>query len=52
MIKLPQTGVYLGANDVPAPVAEHVYVLNDRLDGVAVYQYQQPPAEAPPLITY
>ncbi|MFI7283442.1 hypothetical protein ACIBOV_24585 [Micromonospora chersina] len=45
-VKLPQTGFYLGTSNIPAPAAEHVYVLADRLDGVEVYQYQQPASEA------
>ncbi|WP_262285942.1 hypothetical protein [Micromonospora sp. MA102] len=46
MVKLPQTGFYLGASDVPAPPVEHVYVLADRVDDTEVYQYRQPAPEA------
>ncbi|SBV30926.1 hypothetical protein GA0070620_6533 [Micromonospora krabiensis] len=42
MVKLPQTGFYLGAKDVPAPAMEHVYALADKLDGFDVYQYRPP----------
>ncbi|SCG34146.1 hypothetical protein GA0070613_6473 [Micromonospora inositola] len=46
VVKLPQTGFYLGASDVAAPAVEHVYVLADSRDDIEVYQYQQPPSEA------
>lgn len=45
VVKLPQTGFYVGAGDAAAPAAEHVYVLADRLDDVEVYQYRQPAPE-------
>ncbi|MBM0224718.1 hypothetical protein [Micromonospora sp. ATA51] len=46
MIKLPQTGFYVGTSDVPAPALEHVYVLTDGFDDVEVYQSRQPASEA------
>ncbi|MEV7267792.1 hypothetical protein AB0N38_29945 [Micromonospora aurantiaca] len=46
VVKLPQTGFYVGTSDVPAPAVEHVYVLAERLDDVEVYQYRQPAPEA------
>ncbi|MEU1964376.1 hypothetical protein ABZ541_04900 [Micromonospora sediminicola] len=46
VIKLPQTGFYVGPNDLPAPAVEHVYVLADRFGDVEVYQYRQPAPEA------
>lgn len=43
-VKLPQTGFQVGAQDVPAPAVEHVYVLADALDDTHIYRYRQPPA--------
>ncbi|RNM00999.1 hypothetical protein EFE23_03715 [Micromonospora solifontis] len=40
VVKLPQTGLYVGAGDVAAPAVEHVYLHAGRLDGTEVYQYQ------------
>ncbi|MET7970905.1 hypothetical protein [Micromonospora sp. NPDC005305] len=45
VVKLPQTGSYVGASDVAAPAVEHVYDLVDRIDDVEVYQYRQPVSE-------
>ncbi|MBM0228802.1 MULTISPECIES: hypothetical protein [Micromonospora] len=45
VVKLPQTGFYVGASHLAAPAVEHVYVLADRLDDTEVYQYR-PPASA------
>ncbi|MFG1660681.1 hypothetical protein ACGFIY_29505 [Micromonospora chersina] len=45
VVKLPQTGFYVGTGDVAAPSVEHVYVLADRVDDTEVYQYQ-PTSEA------
>lgn len=42
VVRLPQTGFYVGASDVGATAVEHVYVLTDRLDDTEVYQYRQP----------
>ncbi|MEV5768635.1 hypothetical protein AB0L34_29275 [Micromonospora sp. NPDC052213] len=46
VVKLPQTGFYVGASDAAAPVVEHAYVLAGRVDDTDVYQYQQPVSEA------
>lgn len=46
VVKLLQSGLYVGANDVAEPTVEHVYVLADRVDDVEVYQYRQPASEA------
>ncbi|WP_123809706.1 hypothetical protein [Micromonospora globispora] len=46
VVKLLQTGLYVGANDVAEPPVEHVYELADRVDDVEVYQYQQAASEA------
>ncbi|MEU4477808.1 hypothetical protein AB0F68_07035 [Micromonospora sp. NPDC023966] len=45
VVKLPQTGSYVGASDVATPAVEHVYILDDRIDDVEVYQYRQPASE-------
>ncbi|MFR9780803.1 hypothetical protein ACL02O_32790 [Micromonospora sp. MS34] len=41
VVKLPQTGFYVGPIDSPAPAVEHLYVLTDKLDDSEVYQYRQ-----------
>ncbi|MFI2651793.1 hypothetical protein [Micromonospora fulviviridis] len=46
VVKLLQTGSYVGASDVAAPAVEHVYVFVDRIEDVEVYQHQQPVSEA------
>lgn len=46
MVRLPQTGSYVGPNDPAEPAVECVYVLADRLDDTEVYQYQPPAPEA------
>lgn len=46
VVKLPQTGFYVGTGEVAAPSVEHVYVHVDRLDELEVYQYRQPAPEA------
>ncbi|MET8349472.1 hypothetical protein [Micromonospora sp. NPDC005206] len=46
VVKLPQTGIYVGPSDFPTPTVEQVYVLADRFDDVEVYQYRQPASEA------
>lgn len=43
VVKLPQAGFYVGAQDVRVPAVEHVYVLADALDDTQIYQYRQPP---------
>ncbi|SCL20583.1 hypothetical protein GA0074692_0910 [Micromonospora pallida] len=45
VVKLSQTGFYLGTSNVAVPTVEHVYILTDRLDDVEVYQYRQPVSE-------
>ncbi|MET8352671.1 hypothetical protein [Micromonospora sp. NPDC005206] len=45
VVKLPQTGFYVGTSNVPAPAVEHVYVLTGSFDDVEVYQYRQPASE-------
>ncbi|MGN9807098.1 hypothetical protein [Micromonospora sp. L32] len=45
VVRLPQTGFYVGSSDLAEPPVEYVYVLADRLDDTEVYQYQ-PPASA------
>ncbi|MFG3579022.1 hypothetical protein [Micromonospora chersina] len=42
VVMLPQTGFYIGANDVEAPTVEHIYILGDKFDDTEVYQYQRP----------
>lgn len=42
LIRLPQTGLYVGASDQPAPVVEHIYVRSDDIDEQVVYQYVEP----------
>lgn len=44
VVRLPQTGVYVGVSDVPAPVVEHIYVRVQDIEGQVSYQYQQLPA--------
>lgn len=41
VVRLPQTGVYVGVSDVPAPVIEHIYVRVEDVEGQVSYQYQQ-----------
>lgn len=41
-VELRQSGYYLGAGDAQAVALEHVHVLADRFDGLAVYRYQRP----------
>jgi hypothetical protein len=40
VVKLPQTGSYVGAADVATPAVEHVYLHAGRHDDIEVYQYQ------------
>jgi hypothetical protein len=42
VVKLPQTGVHVGASNLAAPAVEHIYVLADKLDDAEVYQYRRP----------
>ncbi|MFI7578688.1 hypothetical protein [Micromonospora sp. NPDC049497] len=41
VMKLPQTGLYAGTRDTPAPTTEHIYVLAGKLADLEVYQYRQ-----------
>ncbi|WP_328424211.1 hypothetical protein OG470_13455 [Micromonospora sp. NBC_00389] len=46
VVRMPQTGCYVGASDVTAPAVEHVYVLAHRIDDTQVYQHLPPTPEA------
>lgn len=47
VLKLPQTGYYLGASDAAAPAVEHVYVLGDKVDRHPISDsVSRPPAGA------
>lgn len=38
-IDLPQTGVYVGSSDLPAPAARHRYLLEDATEEPVTYGY-------------
>lgn len=38
-VRLPQTGVYVGVSDVPAPLSEHLYARANDMGDQVVYQY-------------
>ena len=38
-VVLPQTGVFVNADDEPAPRVDHVYVYAGEIDGRHVYRY-------------
>lgn len=38
-VRLPETGVYVGTSDIPAPPVEHLYVRANGPDGELIYQY-------------
>jgi hypothetical protein len=40
VVTLPETEVYVGASDIPAPAVEHVHVRADGPDGEVLYQYR------------
>ncbi|SIM48130.1 hypothetical protein [Micromonospora cremea] len=40
VVRVPQTGMYVGASDVPAPAVEHLYGRVGELAGEVVYQYR------------
>lgn len=42
LLRLPQSGVYVGASDVAAPAVEHLYVRSSDIDGQVAYQYLEP----------
>lgn len=44
VVRLPQTGVYVGVSDVPAAVVEHSYVRVEDIECQVSYQYHQLPA--------
>ncbi|MFF4940731.1 hypothetical protein [Micromonospora sp. NPDC000729] len=46
-VELRQSGFYLGTGDAETLTLEHVYVLADPVDGLAVYRYQRPACERP-----
>jgi hypothetical protein len=45
-VVLPQTGLFIGADDDPAPRIDHVYRHAEDIDGQPIYRYEssQPPA--------
>jgi hypothetical protein len=40
-VRLPQSAVYVGSSDVPAPAVEHLYVRAEDIAGWVTYQYHQ-----------
>ncbi|WP_406040658.1 hypothetical protein OG799_32105 [Micromonospora sp. NBC_00898] len=40
VVKLPQTGIYVGASDVPVPAVEHLYVRVDGPVDEVIYGYR------------
>jgi len=47
-VVLPQTGLFIGAGDQPAPRIDHVYRRTDDIDGQPVYRYESSPPATPP----
>lgn len=41
VVRMPRVGLYVGASEVAAPAAEHVYVLDDSFDDILVFRYQR-----------
>ena len=41
VVRLPESGVYVGTGDQSAPTVEHIYVRADGPDGDLIYKYRQ-----------